>query len=419
MWIRRFMKRKDSSIHQRTTMRQQLPEEYEDKLRSFPKYIIELRREHGNILSQIGNADYTSVWFDSPENCARCTVMLCITADGRKLPRYATFKRKTIPAEGFPRGIIVRAQIKGRMNDQLVVDCLKTVWENRPGGMLEKKSLLVLDSLLSFIVLPNQVDVHRKVYIGQLPMQPLDVSVKRPFKVKFRRCYTEWMASGNHEKTLTERVAKSFKVTGISNNLDGTPPKSQTSQTAAPRTTPVRIIESQIKTVEERDASREIRRGLDVIMPRKAKRTVVMSLATWCLKVPEGCSILRLKPAERLRLNGRRPTRRERWVDDNKDEDAATPLHHQAMMAEKQFCLESYSYDPSVLSSSSPAQNVSQRVRDVNGTCVCVRVERPGLTAENHGYDSFLATTRRTFLLRTRRSHLLPWRRVREKTDPI
>ncbi|KAG0437837.1 hypothetical protein HPB47_017269 [Ixodes persulcatus] len=301
------------------------------------------------------------------------------------------------------------------MNDQLVVDCLKTVWENRPGGMLEKKSLLVLDSLLSFIVLPNQ----------------------RPFKVKFRRCYTEWMASGNHEKTLTERVAKSFKVTGISNNLDGTPPKSQTSQTAAPRTTPVRIIESQIKTVEERDASREIRRGLDVIMPRKAKRTVVMSLATWCLKVPEGCSILRLKPAERLRLNGRRPTRRERWVDDNKDEDAATPLHHQAMMAEKQFCLESYSYDPYndkdpptkrppktlglAKHFDDPGQDHLHTIGwlDEWNTPTRPLGERPGLTAENHGYDSFLATTRRTFLLRTRRSHLLPWRRVREKTDPI
>ncbi|KAG0413442.1 hypothetical protein HPB47_009405 [Ixodes persulcatus] len=43
---------------------------------------------------------------------------------------------------------------------------------------------------------------------------------------------------------------------------------------------------------------------------------------------------------------------------------------------------------------------------------------RPGLTAENHGYDAFLATTRRALLQRTWRSHLLPWRRVREKTDP-
>ncbi|KAG0419531.1 hypothetical protein HPB47_004039 [Ixodes persulcatus] len=67
---------------------------------------------------------------------------------------------------------------------------------------------------------------------------------------------------------------------------------------------------------------------------------------------------------------------------------------------------------------SKAAQNVSQRVRDVNGTCVCVRVERPGLTAENLGYDSFLTTSRRTQLQSTWLSHLLPWRREREKTDP-
>ncbi|KAG0419745.1 hypothetical protein HPB47_003899 [Ixodes persulcatus] len=67
---------------------------------------------------------------------------------------------------------------------------------------------------------------------------------------------------------------------------------------------------------------------------------------------------------------------------------------------------------------SKAAQNVSQRVRDVNGTCVCVRVERPGLTAENLDYDSFLTTSRRTQLPSTWLSHLLPWRREREKTDP-
>uniref|UniRef100_A0A6B0U8P9 Putative secreted protein n=1 Tax=Ixodes ricinus TaxID=34613 RepID=A0A6B0U8P9_IXORI len=33
--------------------------------------------------------------------------------------------------------------------------------------------------------------------------------------------------------------------------------------------------------IEERDASREIRRRLDVIMPRRTKRTVVTSFATW------------------------------------------------------------------------------------------------------------------------------------------
>lgn len=89
--------------------------------------------------------------------------------------------------------------------------------------------------------------IHLAVIPGSLigMLQSLDVSVNQPFKVKFRRCYTEWMVSSNHEKTSTERlrkaplatvaewilgawssvsldiVAKNFKVIGISNNLDG------------------------------------------------------------------------------------------------------------------------------------------------------------------------------------------------------
>lgn len=262
-WIRRF-KRKNPSIRQRTTMCQRLPEE--------EKYVIGLRKEHGYILSQIGNADQTRVWFDSPANCTvnaksqksvlvrttgaerqRCTVMLCITADGRKLPPYIIFKRKDVPNEKFPKGVVIRAQENGWMNNELVVDWLKTVWENRTGGLLAKKSLLVLDSFRGHLTDKEKTELceahtHLAVIPGGLTgmLQPLDVSVNRPFKVEFRRCYSEWMASDNHEKTPTGRlkraplatvaewvlrawssvsldiVAKSFKVTGISNNLDGT-----------------------------------------------------------------------------------------------------------------------------------------------------------------------------------------------------
>lgn len=57
----------------------------------------------------------------------RCTAILCITADGRKLPPYVVFRRKTLLKEKFPQGIIVRVQEKGLMSNE-IVDWVKTVW---------------------------------------------------------------------------------------------------------------------------------------------------------------------------------------------------------------------------------------------------------------------------------------------------
>lgn len=271
-WLQRFMKRNQFSIRRRTTLCQKLPAEYEDQVVKFHRFVNALRRDHVYDLSQIGNADQTPVWFDAPENCTvdvkgaksvsvrttgaerqRCTVMLCVTADGRKLPPYVVFKRKTMPKEKFPQGIVVRVQEKGWMSDELVVDWLKTVWQNRPGALLHRKALLVLDSFRGHLT--NRVKSRLADYgtdLAVIPggltsvLQPLDVCVNRPFKVEFRRCYSEWMAAGSHEKTPTgrlkraslqqvcqwilnawrslsvETIVKSFKVTGISNAMDGT-----------------------------------------------------------------------------------------------------------------------------------------------------------------------------------------------------
>lgn len=115
-WATWFMNRNQLSIRRRTTICQKLPRKYEDHVIKFHRFVNALGREHEYDLSQIGNADQTPVWFDAPESttvdlkgaksvsvrmtgaeCQRCTVMLCITADGRKLPLYIVFKRKTLP----------------------------------------------------------------------------------------------------------------------------------------------------------------------------------------------------------------------------------------------------------------------------------------------------------------------------------
>jgi hypothetical protein len=47
---------------------QRLPEAYEEKLVSFQKYVLKLRKQHEYLLGQIRNADQTQVFFYMPES---------------------------------------------------------------------------------------------------------------------------------------------------------------------------------------------------------------------------------------------------------------------------------------------------------------------------------------------------------------
>lgn len=110
-WVRRFMRRKGFSLRRRTSICQKLPEEFEDKLVNFQRFVNRLREQNNFMMGQIGNADETPVWFDMPSSTtitqrgakdvkllttgnqhSRFTVMLACTADGRKLPPFVIFK---------------------------------------------------------------------------------------------------------------------------------------------------------------------------------------------------------------------------------------------------------------------------------------------------------------------------------------
>ena len=75
----------------------------------------------------------------------RCTVMLCITADGIKLLPYVILKRKRIPKVDI-KGVIVQAQEAGWMDLSLVVDWIKRVWQRHSGALQNLNSMVVLDS---------------------------------------------------------------------------------------------------------------------------------------------------------------------------------------------------------------------------------------------------------------------------------
>lgn len=270
-WVKRMMRRNGLSLRRRTSLAQRLPSDFEDKLLSFQRHIIKLRKTHSYPLDQIGNADQTPVFFDMPSSVtvakrgdksvlvrstgnekSRVTVMLTCLADGTKLPPYLILKRKTIPKEAMPAGIIVRAQERGWMDTELVVDWLKVVWGRRPGALSKKRNMLVLDAFRGHLT--EQVKAQVQKMNGDLviipggmtsQLQVLDVVVNKPFKDNLRKKYTEWLLSGNHALTPTgkiqkpavrllcewilqawhaispESIAHGFKKCCISNALDG------------------------------------------------------------------------------------------------------------------------------------------------------------------------------------------------------
>lgn len=271
-WVQRYMKRAGFSLRRRTSVAQKLPQDYEEKLCSFQRYVINLRKKYDFLLGQIGNADETPIFFDMPSNHtitkkgdrqvtirttgnekSRITVMLACTADGRKLPPYVVLKRKTLPKnEIFPRGVIVRCQEKGWMTEELMVDWIRTVWCRRPGALLSRKAMLVLDAFRGHLTesVKKKLDEERTELVvipGGMTsqLQPLDVCLNKPFKDHVRRLYNEWMSADNATLTPSGRlkrasastvvqwvadawaaipekmVAVSFKKCCISNSLDG------------------------------------------------------------------------------------------------------------------------------------------------------------------------------------------------------
>lgn len=229
-------------------------------------------QEDGYDLSQIGNMDETPVTFDMPGNRTvnasgsktvllkttghektRFTVVLGCMADGTKLKPLIIFKRKTLPkGVKFVPGVLVQAHPKGWMDEERTIDWLKRVWNNRPGALMRKRSLMVWDMFrghLTDAVKRNSRELNTDMAVipGGLTsvLQPLDVCINKPFKDRLRKLWNEWMISGavtltkggNMQKpdiTIVtswmkeaweslppEIVKRSFLKCGISNAMDG------------------------------------------------------------------------------------------------------------------------------------------------------------------------------------------------------
>ena len=270
-WCQRFMKRHGLSLRQKTTLAQRLPDDYEEKIVRFHRFIIDRRKEHNYPLHVIANMDETPLTFDMPPNRTihntgekaikirttgneknRVTVVLTCAGDGSKLRPMVIFKRKTLPKVANKHGIVIAAQEKGWMDTERMKIWIEKVWRARRGGLGRRRSLLVLDAFEAHVTDSVKTAIAREntnlaVIPGGLTsiLQPLDVSLNKPFKDNVRRRWMEWMAEGIHEFTAggrqkkpseevilswiagawneipEEMIESSFLKCGITNNIDG------------------------------------------------------------------------------------------------------------------------------------------------------------------------------------------------------
>jgi hypothetical protein len=216
------MKGHNLRIRAVTSIGQKLPHDWETKMASF-KCFVEAKIKGIN-LHQIGDMDEVPMSFDMPSNftvdrkgaqdmkisttgAEKCclTVVLCVTADGGKLPSFVIFKRETIPKEDFPKGVVVSANQKGWMTKESMLEWLESVWRKRENSFFKPKSLLIYDSAPSHLT--DEVKIKVKTYSklavidGGLTKlsQPLDISVNKSFKSKITKNLEKWMISGYHE----------------------------------------------------------------------------------------------------------------------------------------------------------------------------------------------------------------------------
>ena len=277
-YIYRFLLRNGFTFRTKTHFGQILKDDCFKQASLFLNEVREIRSKNGINSSIIANMDETPVFLNMPltktivkrgsrqviiktqnqEKC-RISVLLTIVADGSKLPPMNIFKAKD------------RANIYNKLqkdqhviNGDCFVECNENAWSTKSiisrwftliwnkyldsEDYMDGMGFLILDKATAHIdedIIRSQTSDYR--FISFIPagltryLQPLDVSVNGPFKKALREKYVnfcienkaeqikvsrtniiDWICSiWNDPNIITkELIYKSFRCTGIANNLD-------------------------------------------------------------------------------------------------------------------------------------------------------------------------------------------------------
>ena len=232
-WLEKFMKRNRLSVRRNTSIGQHLPIDWQEKCASFLLFIK--TNSFGIPFDLIGNMDEVPCTFDIPHNRTvdeigtedisvsttghdkTCfTIVLCVTANGKKLKPMIILKRKTIPKEDYPRDVIVRGNQKGWMNSEMMRDWLESVWKPKIAlsKIFNQKSIIILDSARAHLTEAVKTEINNYSIPAVIPggltkiLQPIDLSVNKSFKDKLRMEWNKWMKNGQHEFTPSGRTKR-------------------------------------------------------------------------------------------------------------------------------------------------------------------------------------------------------------------
>ena len=219
------MRRNKLTLRAKTSLAQRLPAQLEDKIMQFYKDIQRARQNYPFCF--IGNMDETPAFFDLVPNKVvdrvgskdcwvittgsekwHITVVLTVMADGEIPPPMVIFKcKRKLKLTGVPDGMIVAVQEKAWMDHKLMQVYLDEVWhpfiKRRAEELgLPAKSLLVMDSFSAHLTDDVTENLQKNNCTSAIipggctsKVQPLDVSINKPFKQILKNKWSHYMKS--------------------------------------------------------------------------------------------------------------------------------------------------------------------------------------------------------------------------------
>ncbi|KAG8231968.1 hypothetical protein J437_LFUL008889, partial [Ladona fulva] len=223
-WCYRFMKRHGLSMCTKITIAQEMPADYEEKILVFHRFVINARKKTSFELGQIGNMDEIPFIFDVPSNNTEAHRTETIKNKVRELKTQIAVIPGGLTCQLQPLDVSVNKPFKQKvfMKRHGLSMCTKiTIAQEMPADYEEKilvfhrfvinarkKTSFELGQIGNMDEIPfifdvpsNNTEAHRtetiknkvrelKTQIAVIPggltcqLQPLDVSVNKPFKQK-------------------------------------------------------------------------------------------------------------------------------------------------------------------------------------------------------------------------------------------